>query len=92
MSLSTAEPYDHNSIFHDSTWRTPNRPSVSFINTDDRKSKKVDYVRPNSSFYAQFQLSCRDLAPGLYEENFCLMKEFDGPIPGTNVTLRISVK
>jgi hypothetical protein len=90
LGLATSGPINRKSSFRDESWHSDNRPSYS-LKTIGADSKPIEYVKPGQSFIVEFKIFSKSQRLKKYEEKFCLVKEGDGVIPNTEITLSIHV-
>ncbi|MES2971806.1 MAG: class I SAM-dependent methyltransferase [Patescibacteria group bacterium] len=93
VTVATAHPINRVSQFRDMNWYEPNRPGLRYLETASNFTNplEVEYVRPMRSFFAEINVSAKNVKPGHYEEWFCLVKERDDMIPDTEVKLLVEV-
>ncbi len=90
VSLATANPANHASKFAHSDWRAKDRPDFKFVDTASLKDE-LEYVQPSQDFAVSFNITA-PAKTGTYTDEICLIKEFDGIIPYTEVALNITVE
>ncbi len=91
--LGTSSPNDRASLFANPSWsgKDSNRPSFDIQLVRGKKIEPADYVRTGDTFGFYVNLSAKNLKQGKYAEDFALVQELKGWIPGTTVTVHVDV-
>jgi hypothetical protein len=93
ITITRCDPINRDSAFAHEGWPSANRPSISLFRyqLSKKATEQIEYVKPGEHFSLEMELSAKDMRPGIYEEQFCLIKEGDTYIPSTEVKLIMEV-
>lgn len=87
LVLGTDNPINHDSVLFNKTWFSPNRPAVVLASKRSRKWENVDYVKPGDRFGFIVSIQPKTRRK-VQSENFSIIQERGGVVPGTNVRLQ----
>lgn len=93
VMLGTSNPFDRKSLFNDTSWfgTSKNRPSIRFSLTSNGPETDEGYIKAKAKFFINFTINSKDIKPGKYEENFCLVHEGIEWIQNSEFKIKITV-